>query len=136
MLEKILSLFERAVTALENIASAGKVDPQQTAPGGLVAPEAAPRQARSRAGKAVETAAPATPAADNDFLGGGPASPEIDLRKYERGDVKAALTKLVEKFGQEKAFKLFVSSGGVQSLNDLPEDKFAVVIDAANKALK
>ncbi len=131
MLEKIVSLFERAVAALEKI-SAGSVALPSVVPvtGPGVSAETTPRQTRSRTTKA-ET----PPASDNDFLGGSTA-PVVEAKKYERVDVKAALMKLKDKVGQDVAFKLFVSVGGVPSLNDLPEEKFTAVVDAVNAELK
>ena len=130
MIEKFLSLFERFVVAVEAIASQA---------GPLVVPTSnptpvteGPKPSRSRAARKED---PQPTPTDNgiDFLGGSAANPP---KKYERGDVKAALEKLVAKSGSSTAFSLFQSVGGVQSLNDLPEAKFAPVIEAVEKELQ
>lgn len=132
MIEKFLSLFERLVAAAEAIAAGGGAAPAQAAPAAE-----GPKPSRSRAAaadkKKDEAPKDQAPAADNgfDFLGGTSAP----AKKYERGDVKAALEKLVGKAGSAEAFKLFQAVGGVQSLNDLPEDKFAAVVKAVEDEL-
>lgn len=129
MFDKLLALLERFVVAVEAIAAAGG-----TLQAPANAPADGPKPSRSRAAKDKEDKAPTPPATDTsfDFLGGSATNP---AKKYERSDVKAALEKLVAKVGQPAAFALFNKEGGVQSLQDLPEDKFAAVIEAAEKEL-
>jgi hypothetical protein len=135
MIEKFLSLFERFVIAVEAIAS--KAGPLAVPANEQAAPAAeGPKPSRSRAAaadKKKDEPKEQAPATDTsfDFLGGASAP----AKKYERGDVKAALEKLVGKAGSAEAFKLFQAVGGVQSLNDLPEDKFATVIKAVEDEL-
>lgn len=122
MFEKIVSLIERAVVALEKLAIAGP-SPQSDAQ----APEAPAKATRTR--KQPE-ATPAPPA-DDDFLGdGGSKEPEVT---YERADVKQALQDYGKKNGMDKAQALFQKVGGVKALSDLPIEKFAAVIEATKK---
>jgi hypothetical protein len=130
MIEKFLSLFERLVVAVEAIAS--KAGPLVVQPSEQATPAEGPKPSRSRAAADKKKDEPKDPAptTDNsfDFLGAAP-------KKYERGDVKAALEKLVAKSGTSTAFTLFQSITGVQTLNDVPEDAFAKVIKAVEDEL-
>lgn len=128
MLEKLIALFERLVIATETLAGAA-TPAAGTAP---TAPAEGPKPARSRTVKETKSEAPPAAADDLDFLGTGQTAP---AKTYERGDVKAALEKLVKKSGQPAAFELFQKVGGVKALNDLPAEKFAAVVEAVEKAL-
>jgi hypothetical protein len=119
MFEKIVSLIERAVVALEKLASGAFVPEAQPAP------EAPAKATRTR--KQPEAAPPPADEGD-DFLGDAPAA-----KTYERADVKQALQEYGKKHGMDKAQALFQSASGVKALSDLPIEKFAAVIEATKK---
>lgn len=120
MFEKILSLIERAVVALEKLAS------QPVATDAASAPEAPARKPRASS-KPVEP--PAQLPTDDDFLGEDPP-PAV---KYERADVKQALQEYGKKHGMDKAQALFQKVSGVKALSELSVDKFEAVIEATKK---
>lgn len=123
MFEKFLSLIERAVVALEKLASV------TTAPDvSASTPEAAPKQTRTRKAPAE---APTPPADDADDFLDEPAAKEEP--KYERADVKKALQDFGSKKGMDKAQALLLEHGGVKALSELPIEKFASVINATKK---
>lgn len=124
MFEKFLSLIERAVVALEKLATASTPDASATT-------EAPPKQTRARK-TAEQATAPPTVVADDDFLGEPAAEPEPEVT-YERADVKAALQEYGKKHGMDKAQALFQKVAGVKALSDLPIEKFADVIKATKK---
>lgn len=121
MFEKILSLIERAVVALETLASAG------AASSPAATPETPAKQTRTR----QKAEAPPAPPAEDDFLN-EPESKEPEV-KYERADVKAALQEYGKKNGMDKAQAMFQKVSGVKALSDLPIEKFADVINATKK---
>lgn len=122
MFEKLLSLIERAVVALEKLSSS----PGETLSGGTAATEAPAKPARKQ--KAEPTPTPA--ASEDDFLNEPNDVPEV---KYERADVKKALQDYGAKHGMDKAQALFIKVSGVKALSDLPIEKFAEVIAAIKK---
>jgi hypothetical protein len=116
-------LIERAVVALEKLATVGT--PDASAP----TPEAPAKQTRTRkTPEAPQTPPPADD--DGDFLDEPVAKEEP---KYERADVKKALQDYGSKKGMDKAQKLLLDEGGVKALSDLPIEKFAAVINATKK---
>ena len=122
MFAKFLLLIERAVVALEKLATASTPDVSAT-------PEAPAKQTRTRKQPDAAPTPPAT--ADDDFLNEPPAAePEVT---YERADVKAALQEYGKKHGMDKAQALFIKVSGVKALSDLPVEKFAEVIAAIKK---
>jgi hypothetical protein len=124
MFEKLVSLIERAVVALEKLAAGGFV------------PEAQPAsEAPVKATRARKTAeAPTPPASEDDFLDEKPsAEPEVT---YERADVKQALQEYGKKHGMPAAQALFKEASGVTALSELTVDKFAAVIEATKKPPK
>lgn len=123
MFEKIVSLIERAVVALETLAALAAGAASSPA----ATPEAPAKQTRTR--QKVEATTP--PPAEDDFLSDPPAAPETP--KYERADVKKALQEYGAKHGMDKAQALFIKVSGVKALSDLPVEKFAEVIAAIKK---
>lgn len=126
MFEKILSLIERAVVALEKLASASS---SMQAPS-TGATTGATTEAPARAGRKAKAETLTPPATDDgdDFLNDTPAAKEAP--KYERADVKKALQEYGAKHGMDKAQALFIKVSGVKALSDLPIEKFAEVIAA------
>lgn len=123
MFEKIVSLIERAVVALEKLASANNSAPDTAS--STEAPAKPPRKQKAEA-----PPAPTPPPSDDDFLNEPSAEPEV---KYERADVKKALQDYGAKHGMDKAQALFIKVSGVKALSDLPVEKFAEVIAAIKK---
>lgn len=127
MFEKILSLIERAVAALEKLASASSSAPVS----GALTAGATTSDAPAKTPRKPKPEAPTPPPAADDFLNEPEAAPEE--KTYERADVKAALQEYGKKNGMDKAQKLFQEVSGVKSLSDLPIEKFATVINATKK---
>ena len=73
--------------------------------------------------------APEAPAEPENFLDESPAAPEPTL-----DDVRAALKACQDRIGAEKARGVLRATAGVDLLRTLTKDKWAAVIDAANKA--
>jgi hypothetical protein len=133
MFEKLLSLFERLVAAAEKIAGSAGTPAHVGAAAGP-----ANKPARGKATAAKETppatddiSLDTTTATDDDFLGDGATASE---KKYTRDEVRAALVGHGQRHKDPaKARAVLKSAGGVEILADLKEEKFAAVVEAANK---
>lgn len=126
MFEKVLSLIERAVVALEKIAAAGV-----SATSAQPAAETPSKPAKTA--KPVKETPPPAPPADDDFLSETPEPKPEPEPKFERADVKKALQEYGSKHGMDKAQELFKKISGVGALSELPIEKFAAVIAATKK---
>lgn len=130
MFEKFLSLFERLVAAVEKLSS---LTPATTT---TAAAATAPTKPARAAKPAKETPPPADDldldgggAADDDFLGTSEPA-----KKYTLAEVRDALVKHGQRHNDKnKPRAVLKAAGGVEILSELKEDKFAAVIEAANK---
>jgi hypothetical protein len=122
MLEKLIALFERGVAALEKIATV------QAAPSAIPPqPAEAPARARKPAAAKPEEK-PVEKASDEDFL-------SDPVKEYTVDEVRAALKDAAARLNDSaKARDILKKHGGVDTLGDLKKERFAAVVEAANKA--
>jgi hypothetical protein len=120
MFEKLLSLIERGVAALEKIAAS-------PSPAATAAPAAAAgATAAAKPGKTK----PKAPEPEADPFADPPA---VQEKEYTRQEVRDALVAYSQKDGQSQstAVALVAKHGGVDKFSDLPKEKFAAVYKAA-----
>lgn len=115
MFEKLLSLIERGVVALEKLAV-----PVVTAAGAAAVAAAKP---------AKVTKPTRAPEPEADPFADAPAAE----KEYTRQEVRDALVAYSQKEGQSQAtaVALVAKVGGVEKFSDLPKEKFAAVFKAA-----
>jgi hypothetical protein len=116
MFEKLLSLIERGVVALEKLAV-----PVATAAGAATVAAAAKPAKVTKPPKAPEP----EPSPFDD--------PPAAEKEYTRQEVRDALVAYSQKDGQSQAtaVALVAKVGGVDKFSDLPKEKFAAVFKAA-----
>jgi hypothetical protein len=128
MLEKFVSLLERAVAALEKLASApvavpaGAATPQENAGTSKPAKSSKPKETPKE---------PEKPKDDTSFLD----ADEESVVEYTKDDVRNALIEAGKRLGaSDKAQAILKKVGGAETLGGLDKSKFAAVIKAAKEA--
>lgn len=102
---------------------------------GKAKPAAAKAKADDEAGG--DEAGEGDGSAEDDFeAGAGDEAGDEAGDAPDRDAVKAALTAVSKKHGQDAAMAILKKTGGVGALSKLAEDKFAAVIKAANAKAK
>jgi hypothetical protein len=137
VLEQVLETLKR----IEAKIGSGEVAAAETSAPAVAAGASTDKPARGRGRPVGSTKAAETPAAapkvetaasvgsDSSFLDDEPAE------KATKDQVRAALVAFNKKVNSEqKTRELLKTAGGVDNLSALPEDKYAAVIAAANKA--
>lgn len=135
VLEQVLETLKR----IEAKIGSGEVAATETPAPAVAAGASTDKPARGRGRPAGSTKAAETPApkvetaasvgSDSSFLDDEP------VEKATKDQVRAALVAFNKKVNSEqKTRELLKTAGGVDNLSALPEDKYAAVIAAANKA--